>query len=189
METWNHIVLEISPESILDAFRAGKGLHLAPSSSKAARQALDSGEAAAYLVLGDGRVLVIEARAASALQRVEKVNWVVSAYQGASRLERTSDASAAGLIDLYDSFACLVVFPRFSVEDIMEVVAAGQLLPTGITRFLVYPRALHLNYPLDRLASSDPSDDKQRALEEWVSERVRQRRVRYYAEPTFLFDE
>jgi hypothetical protein len=58
-----------------------------------------------------------------------------------------------------------------------------------LTRFVVSPRALRVNYPLDRLASSDALEAKRAELRLWTQAAVGQRRVRYYAEATFLFDE
>jgi hypothetical protein len=82
-----------------------------------------------------------------------------------------------------------VVFRGFGVEEVMAAVAQDRLLPAGLTRFIVSPRALRLNYPLERLAAADSGEVKQRQLEEWVRRRVADRRVRFYAEATFLFDE
>jgi hypothetical protein len=63
------------------------------------------------------------------------------------------------------------------------------LFPAGLTRFVVSPRALRLNFPLSVLAGDEPIEEKQRTLSEWIRERVGGRHVRYYAESTFLFDE
>ncbi|HSG43470.1 MAG TPA: hypothetical protein VLA72_09980, partial [Anaerolineales bacterium] len=65
----------------------------------------------------------------------------------------------------------------------------GIVLPTGITRFSVSPRALHLNYPLHELSSAKDLEYKQRYLDHWVQERIKKKGVRLYSEATFLFDE
>ena len=83
----------------------------------------------------------------------------------------------------------LFVFRRFEVEEVVTAVTQDRLLPGGLTRFVVSPRALRVNYPLERLASSANQDQKQSELDAWIQERVASRRVRYYAEATFLFDE
>jgi hypothetical protein len=82
-----------------------------------------------------------------------------------------------------------VVFPNFKIDDILKLAGAGYLLPTGITRFTVSPRALHVNYPLFELASSKPLAEKNADLQEWIQKRMAQKGVRYYAEATFLYDE
>jgi hypothetical protein len=83
----------------------------------------------------------------------------------------------------------LVIFPRFRVRDILDLAGAGYLLPTGITRFTVAPRALHLNYPLKELAANKTLEEKNSELRTWIQERIASKGIRYYAEPTFLFDE
>jgi hypothetical protein len=72
---------------------------------------------------------------------------------------------------------------------VLELAGQGYLLPTGITRFTVSPRALHLNYPLHELSSAKPIEYKQAYLTKWVQDRIKQKNVRYYQEATFLYDE
>jgi len=69
------------------------------------------------------------------------------------------------------------------------VGAQGYVLPTGITRFTVSPRALHLNYPLHELSSAKPIEYKEAYLQRWIQERIKNKNMRYYAEATFIFDE
>jgi len=65
----------------------------------------------------------------------------------------------------------------------------GSLLPTGITRFTVSPRVLHLNYPLGAMSADGSLSEKNRHLQEFLQARITQKGVRYYAEATYLFDE
>ena len=46
-----------------------------------------------------------------------------------------------------------------------------------------------LNYPLDELASNKSLEDKNQTLKHWLQERVSCKSVRFYAEPTVVFDE
>jgi hypothetical protein len=72
---------------------------------------------------------------------------------------------------------------------VLAVGAQSYFLPTGITRFTVSPRALHLNYPLHELSSAKPIEYKSAYLQHWVQERIKNKNMRYYAEATFIFDE
>jgi len=90
---------------------------------------------------------------------------------------------------LYESLAALVIFPRFDLETVLDLAGSGTVLPAGITRFTVSPRALHLNYPLHELSSGRPLTDKERYLQKWIESRVSGKGVRMYVENTFLFDE
>jgi len=82
-----------------------------------------------------------------------------------------------------------VIFPRFDIDHVMQLAGAGYLLPTGVTRFTVSPRALHINYPLSELQVDKPLEEKNAALQAWMQERLARKGVRYYAEATYLFDE
>jgi hypothetical protein len=46
-----------------------------------------------------------------------------------------------------------------------------------------------VNYPLQALALDESREAKEQALARWIHERVIARKVRYYAEATYLFDE
>jgi len=121
--------------------------------------------------------------------RVAGLNRLVNAYLSRGRIERTNAGTAAELERAFPTAAALVVFLAFTVQDVVEAVSEGLLLPAGLTRFIVSPRALRVNYPLDALALEEPRQAKEEALNRWVHERVVGRRVRYYAEATYLFDE
>jgi hypothetical protein len=114
---------------------------------------------------------------------------LVTGYQGLCRIDRVSTSAARGLAEIYPGFSALVVFRRFLVEEVVEAAAMGLLFPAGLTRFVISPRALRLNFPIAILADDRAIEEKQQALADWVRERVGGRHVRYYAESTFLFDE
>ena len=82
-----------------------------------------------------------------------------------------------------------MIFPHFKIKTVLKLVSQNIMLPTGITRFTVSPRALHLNYPLHELSSGKPIEYKQEFLKRWVEERVKKKGVRLYSEAPFLFDE
>jgi hypothetical protein len=72
---------------------------------------------------------------------------------------------------------------------VIELATSGARLPAGITRHLIRWQALRVNVPLDVLSDARPIAEKQRWLETWLNEKLEQRQVRFYEEPTVLFDE
>jgi len=82
-----------------------------------------------------------------------------------------------------------VVFPIHTKDDLVALAQVGAVLPAGITRHIIPGRALRVNAPLDLMHEDRPLDEKQAWLDAWLRARRADRGVRYYAEPTFLFDE
>ncbi|HEY5573914.1 MAG TPA: hypothetical protein VIK64_12915, partial [Anaerolineales bacterium] len=93
------------------------------------------------------------------------------------------------LNDLYPNLTGLVVMPNFRIEEVLYLVGKGTLLPAGSTRFTISPRALRVNYPLEELAAEKSLEEKDNRLQEWLQKKLKNKSVRYYEEPTYIFDE
>jgi hypothetical protein len=122
--------------------------------------------------------------------KVALLNTIVDCYKNSSKLDRTMARDVRDLEDVYTKPFRLDHIPPSS-RSAMCCVWPGQgyLLPTGITRFTISPRALHVNYPLYELAADKTLDEKNESLQRWVQTRINKKGVRYYAEATFLYDE
>ena len=90
---------------------------------------------------------------------------------------------------LYENLCAVVVYPPFKVAEVLELTSNGVLLPPGVTRFTVSPRALRVNYPLEQLSSNRTLEEKNEYLERWIGERTARKGIRFYTEATVLFDE
>ena len=189
VKTWNHILLDEQPAAIEALFQSLNGFVFTPTESAKADQALAAGESLLIVRLPDGVTLVSHAQDPSLEARIGALREMVSVYDGRVHFERTSGDQLEGLAQVYRSLAGLVVFPEFAADEVVLGAASGWHFPPGITRFIVSPRALRLNYPLEMLSGSDDLETTQAHLDDWIRERMRNRRVRYYAESTFLFDE
>lgn len=121
--------------------------------------------------------------------RVRLLNAIVDTYRHSARLDRTSAREAGNMQEVYPQFCGLVLFPQLDIRDVMKLAGKGYLLPSGITRFTVSPRALHINYPLEEMAASKPLEEKNAELQSWFRKRLAEKGVRYYAEETMIFDE
>jgi hypothetical protein len=189
VETWNHAVSCVSVEGLVETLQRFPELALVPSDLDRAGFNLSAGASLAYVSLPGERVLEVVAETKPLSWRVSNLNRLVDSYKGICELERTSARNVEGLERVFPEIAGLVVFSRFEAEEIVDVAAAGLLLPAGLTRFVVSPRALRVNYPLERLAGDGPIEAKRRALAGWIRDALHEHRVRFYAEATFLFDE
>lgn len=62
--------------------------------------------------------------------------------------------------------------------------------PPGISRHIIHGRALLVNYPIDALKDTTTTlQEKNDALFAWIQMRLAHRKIRYYAETTYQFDE
>ncbi len=101
------------------------------------------------------------------------LSQIVAAYSDKARLDRTNAQDIRALLDIYPQWAGLILFPVFAINDLLTLVGKGCLLPAGITRFTIAPRALSLNYPLSELQSTDPIETKNQALQRTIQETPR----------------
>jgi len=188
LRTWNHVVWGLTPAAFLDALREVVPA-LRPADSLAESvAALHERRLMLVLSLPDGRVLAAPALSDD-VATLEVLNAVVRAYQGKASLDRTSEYDAQALASLYPDMSGVVIFPPFDIRQLLHLVAAGHLFPPGITRFIVSPRALRVNYPLEALASDEPLEAKRARLQAWLQARLAAKGVRYYAEATVLYDD
>jgi hypothetical protein len=183
VRTWNHVLLGIGIE------QAKRLLALPELLEESAREFREPDSAQLQVQFADGRSIRLRETKPSLFERIEQLNQVVEAYRASTHFERTSNFRIESLNGLYEQVAALIIFPEFTPAEVVKAAAAEKHFPPGVTRFIVSPRALRLNYPLAMLDSNESLADKQQHLETWVRSRVRNRRVRFYAESTFLFDE
>ncbi|MCW5878672.1 MAG: hypothetical protein KIS80_07390 [Anaerolineales bacterium] len=137
----------------------------------------------------DGKAHIVRSQPDDLAGRSRRLVEVARAYMGKATLDRTTAQQVSQLGDKYAELTAIVVYPPYTPGEVLELCAAGILLPPGITRFTISPRGLRVNYPLDELSADRPIETKNAALERWISERIARKGVRYYAEPTVLYDE
>jgi hypothetical protein len=75
------------------------------------------------------------------------------------------------------------------VEQVLQIARNGQLLPSGITRFIIPGRVLRLNADLAYLQSDNSLEEKNAWLDELVDSKLSGGKIRYYQEPVYLLDE
>jgi hypothetical protein len=186
LHTWNHVVWGMSGKTLMSEIRKVNGIELKKINTE--RSVEPPPGMTAQIRLGDGSIYLAHLPS-GLIPSVQALHGIVNCYKERASLDRTSQTLVDSLKGIYHDLTALVIFPRFEIKTVLKLAGRGSVLPTGITRFTVSPRALHLNYPLHELSSGKPIEYKQSYLEQWIQERVKTKGVRYYAEATFLFDE
>jgi hypothetical protein len=187
LQTWNHVVWGMSTDTLMRALRKINRIKLIKVNTQ------HSLEAPMYkplqLRLPDGRFFILEESPSDLATHIDTLHRIVNTYKTRASLDRTSQTLIDSFKKVYSDLTALFIFPRFQIKTVLKLAAQDIVLPTGITRFTISPRALHLNYPLHELSSARPIEYKEAYLQQWVEERVKNKGVRHYTEATFLFDE
>ena len=186
LSVWRHFVGELVPGTLRAAAEAGLGPF---------RTIRDETEAETRLAAGEGIAAILDARGAALVPGPDESVAAAAAlcrlaalYGNGRPVHRIAGGTRDDLRVAYGTGA-LVLFRRFEKSEILALATQGGRLPAGITRHVIPGRALRLNTRLAWLAESIDLAAKQAALDAQLRRRWQAHGVRYYAEPTFLFDE
>ena len=187
--TWYHALTADARELLERGLSSLPGLKTSRHDHVHARALLARREALACVVLDEDEAIVAHG-GRDLHERNELLNALVHVYQDRLPYTRVTSDSLSTARRQHPEVTALVVFPRFDPAEVIDLASAGEYLPAGITRHLIRWRALRVNVPVAMCA------DTRRTLEEknawvaaWTSERLLKREVRFYEEPTVLYDE
>jgi hypothetical protein len=187
LQTWNHVVWGVPPKSLMADLKKIKGLNVTKVDT---HQSVDAPKYMPVNVrLPDGKLYLLLEDPADLSNHIHTLHGIVDTYKTRASLDRTSQTLIEPFREIHEDLTALIIFPRFKIRTLLKLAGRKIVLPTGITRFTVSPRALHLNYPLHELSSGKPIEYKREYLKKWIDERVKKKGVRLYSEATFLFDE
>jgi hypothetical protein len=190
LDTWHHILSGLSWFELLRSIRELDGVRVESASLLDARVALAQRKILAYVVLQEQHVYTVDAVAESLAERNRILRDVVNTYKKRSILNRINTDSLQVAREQYPEAVAIIVFPRYEPVEIVVAARDHAYLPPGITRHVIHGRAMRLHYPLEAFtANGDTLEQKNLALKRWIQERSAQKRVRYYAEASYLFDE
>ena len=183
LHTWSHVLSGLALDTLCAALEDEPALVARPCTPYEAENALAHRETLAYLAGGDGRCFAL-GRNADVIERAAAMRRLFAAYAGRAAITRVPPTDWAARLDEQHA-SVAVVYPTYTKRDIVALSQASAVLPAGISRHVIPGRALRINVPIDNTAL----EEKQAWLEGWLRERRSGHGVRYYAEPTFLFDE
>src|SRR3954452_13039964 len=183
LHTWSHVLSGLALDTLCSTLADEPALVARPCTPYEAENALAHRETLAYLAGGDGRCFAL-GHSADVITRAAALRRLFARYAGRAAITRVPPTDwSARLDEQNDSVA--VVYPTYTKRDIVALAQAGAVLPAGISRHVIPGRALRIHVPIDGASL----EAKQAWLDTWLRERWAGHGVRYYAEPTFLFDE
>jgi hypothetical protein len=187
LKTWNHVVWGMGTKSLMSGIRKVNGLEAIKIDT---HKSLDAPKYVPVQIrLPDGKLYLLSETPSDLASHIGTLHEIVNTYKTRASLDRTSQTLIDAFREIHRDLTALVIFPAFKIKTVLKLAAQKIVLPTGITRFTVSPRVLHLNYPLHELSSGKPIEYKEAYLRHWIGERVKKKGVRLYSEATFLFDE
>jgi hypothetical protein len=189
LHVWHHVITQCSLSNLLDAIRGIVGLEVRESDLMSARAALARREAIAFVSCEQTHKTDVISGGSDVVGRTELLIRLVDVYEGCARVQRTTSDTLADARKSFPDASAVVVFPRYEPAEIIDLARTGVMLPAGITRHVLPLRALRLNFPMELLCCDLTLAQKQGQLSEWIHERVKNRQVRAYSEPTVMFDE
>lgn len=178
---WNHVVAGLSLDAFEPLIDGLEGVSLGAESVTSPL---------ATVVSTDGKRKALVAGTLDLRERRALLREVVRLYQRRGVLNRTPHSEPASAFSDFPDASFVVLFPEFSPAEIIEAALTGAYLPPGISRHVVHGRAVKLDYPLSALRDPQQTiEAKNAALHAWIHQKFANRAVRYYAEPTYHFDE
>ena len=172
--TWHHVLRGVAVDEVMGSVRSSPVL--ASSDDAIPPRVWAPGVSPIAVIAVD----VTPNRALTAL---------VATYMGKWKSNRVTTADVATVSTRFPDWGALIEFPELTIPDVTSAALSADLLPAGITRFVVPDRALRLNYDLDELRAGGSALEKQERLNRILEERAREGKIRRYAEPVVILDD
>jgi hypothetical protein len=183
--TWHHAVEGLSAEQLLDHAASIPGVRL---KEEGEGETVDPTPDLARFHFPDGKIVSLSG-AADLDERVIQLHRLTKAYHRFAYFDRVSYTNMEDLGRNYRNFTALLVFRPFSLEDLQDLTHWDRRVPSGVTRILLPKRALRFNLQLEMLRAGLSVEEKESWLQQTILEKVGDKSIRFYREPTFFFDE
>ena len=188
LHTWYHVICQIDVDVLLDLLQTLPDVRMEVSDIDEVADKMFEYGGLCYVQTVDNRVFLIYP--SQKVNRLEALNQFTEAYIEAGHVDRTLNSNILSLKNEYDALAAVVIFPEYTVNQVMQAtLSSGRLFPAGITRFIIPGRILRLNADLSVLKSDVSLREKNRWLHELLVEKQGKGGIRFYGEPVYLLDE
>lgn len=192
LDTWHHAIEFLSAEELLAHADQVPGVRVVPEETAPSPERIDrasDGERTLAEFRFPDREAVVLLGATDLTTRVQQLHEITRIYHRFAYFDRVSYTDLGHLAHNYRGFSALVSFRRFTREELQAITDKGRRVPSGITRVLLPKRALRFNLQLEILRAGLSLEDKESWLQQTIQEKVADKAIRFYREPTFFFDE
>ncbi len=187
LQTWHHAATGIKTEQFLNRLQQATGYTLTAAPETIPAEDWAGEGIISRINLPSGGAYHVYPR--KGITPLIALNALVEDYAQISRIFRTFSTDWETVAGQGMEVAGLVIFPKFTLKDVLTAAIGGQLLPAGITRFIIPGRILRLHTDLERLRADESLVRKNAWLDRLLADKLNRRHVRYYQEPVVLLDE
>lgn len=187
LHTWYHAVRQVDATQLIKMIDDLPEISLLESSSRKVLDEMFEYGGLCYLHTVDDKVFLVQA--APGTNHLRALVKLTETYIGLGQVERILNDNMTTLKNEYPDLAALVVFPEYTIEQVLQIARAGRVLPAGITRFIIPGRVLRINADLNYLKADKPLAEKNEWLRQLMIDKLSRSAVRYYQEPVYLLDE
>jgi len=187
LHTWLHAIRQANPAQLVKLLDDLPEISLVETSAGKMLDEMIEHGGLCYLHTIEGKVFLIQSTPGT--NRLDALNKLTETYIEAYEVSRTLNKNISSLHQEFPDLAALVIFPEYTVEQVLQIAQAGRELPAGITRFIIPGRVLRLNAELRHLKSDQPLSEKNEWLHQLLMDKLDQGKIRYYEEPVYLLDE
>jgi len=184
LESWHHAIEHVPAEGLLNHAASVDGVSLLEGEDPH----ISHPSVLARLRLPDDRRVTLVG-SEGLVERVRQLHEITRVYHRFSSFDRVSYSGMEHLVRNYRNFTALISFRRFTLKDLQLITDRNQRVPSGITRVLLPKRALRFNLQLEILRADLSLEEKESWLQQTIKEKVAEKAIRFYREPTFFFDE
>ena len=188
ISSWNHVIHNIDIERVFDAIEHVPGSNLRILSNDILPPDKTSHKPLFTILDRDKTMYVVQGSHDTSDRHLELSN-AVNAYTTITNVIRTLDSNIDVIQNNIQSFSALIKFPEFTMQEILDSAISYKLLPAGVTRFLIYNRVLGINVSLKVLFSNKSLNQKNEWLDETITEKFHQNKVRHYTEPVIIVED
>lgn len=187
LRTWYHAIRNADPAKLVKLLDDLPEISMIESDPQTVLNEMLEYGGLCYLHTVEDRVFYIEP--APGVNHLTALNRLTETYIQKAHVSRTLTQDMASLRHEYPDLTALVVFPAYTVEQVLQIARAGRILPAGITRFIIPGRVLRLNADLEYLKSDKSLSEKNEWLNRVVLDKLAKGRIRYYEEPVYILDD
>jgi len=187
LNTWFHAIRKIDTDILLNLLKELPLINMIKSDLKTVQAEIVEHGGLCYIQTVDKTIYHIQPK--PDVNHLDALNELTAVYIKASHVTRTLHGDIDILLNEFPDLAGVVVFPVFTLDQVLQIIDAGNVMPAGITRSIVSGRVMRLNADFEYLKSDRDIDEKNKWLYDLVMEKLSKDQTRYYAEPIYLMDE